>query len=221
MLGGLNRAPREEGGMKTRVFAVCVVIFLFCGVACADSSKLVNPANGHSYQRFDTGMSWTSAKTACANLGGHLATITSQAENDWIWTNLGASGSIWLGGTDSAVEGTWTWITGEPWNYSNWGSGQPDNSRGDQNYLDFWDGALGKWDDDRDSTSHSFVCEWDGICADITVKPHTFTAGTPAKATEVNADFDTLHKNDINLNCQIQALKAIVCQDHPTAGVCQ
>ena len=48
-----------------------------------------------------------------------------------------------------------------------------------------------------------------------------FTLGTPARAAEVNADFDTLHKNDINLNCQIQALKAIVCQDHPTASICQ
>ena len=45
----------------------------------------------------------------------------------------------------------------------------------------------------------------------------TFTAGTPAKAAEVNANFDSL-------SCQIQALqalKAIVCQDHPTASVCQ
>ncbi len=42
----------------------------------------------------------------------------------------------------------------------------------------------------------------------------TFTAGTPAKAAEVNANFDAL-------NCQIQALKAIVCQDHPTASICQ
>ena len=45
----------------------------------------------------------------------------------------------------------------------------------------------------------------------------TFTAGTPAKAAEVNANFDVVR-------CQIQtlqALKAIVCADHPTASVCQ
>jgi hypothetical protein len=41
-----------------------------------------------------------------------------------------------------------------------------------------------------------------------------FTAGTPAKAADVNANFDAL-------NCQIQALKAIVCKNEPTASVCQ
>jgi len=41
-----------------------------------------------------------------------------------------------------------------------------------------------------------------------------FTAGTPAKAADVNANFDAL-------NYQIQALKAIVCKNEPTASVCQ
>jgi hypothetical protein len=50
-----------------------------------------------------------------------------------------------------------------------------------------------------------------GVCSSGVVK---FTAGTPAKAADVNANFDAL-------NCQMQALKAIVCQDHPTASVCQ
>lgn len=50
-----------------------------------------------------------------------------------------------------------------------------------------------------------------GTCSNDVVK---FTSGTPAKATDVNANFDAL-------NCQIQALKAIVCQDHPTADVCK
>ncbi len=63
---------------------------------------------------------------------------------------------------------------------------------------------------------------YEGACtSEVAAKPYTFTPGTSAKATEVNADFDTLYKNDINLNCQIQALKALVCQDHPTASVCQ
>jgi hypothetical protein len=50
-----------------------------------------------------------------------------------------------------------------------------------------------------------------GTCSKEVV---TFTAGTSAKAAEVNANFDAL-------NCQIQALKTIVCQDHPTADVCK
>jgi hypothetical protein len=60
----------------------------FCGVVHADSAKLTNPVNGHSYQRFDAALNWNSAKTTCAGLGGHLATITSQAENDWVCGNV-------------------------------------------------------------------------------------------------------------------------------------
>jgi hypothetical protein len=50
-----------------------------------------------------------------------------------------------------------------------------------------------------------------GTCSSEVVK---FTAGTPAKAADVNANFDA-H------NCQIQALKAAFCQEHPTASLCQ
>jgi hypothetical protein len=50
-----------------------------------------------------------------------------------------------------------------------------------------------------------------GTCSSDIV---TFTAGTPAKAADVNANFYAL-------NCQIQALKAIVCKNEPTASVCQ
>jgi len=211
--------------MKTKVFAVCVVFFLFCGVAHADSAKLVNPANGHSYQRFDTALNWNSAKTACAALGGHLATITSQAENDWVLKNIdiGRVGTaIWLGGTDEVQEGVWQWITGESWSYTNWYPGEPNNGDGPENYLEFY-GVAGVWNDRNGAVAEvAFFCEWDNsVCTDTAVKPYTFTTGSSAKAAEVNADFDTLYQQINTQNCQIQALKAIVCQDHPTASVCQ
>jgi len=66
------------------------------------------------------------------------------------------------------------------------------------------------------------------VCTSIAVKPHTFTTGTPAKAAEVNADFDMLYQQINTQNCQLQtlnsqlqALKAIVCKNDPTASVCQ
>jgi hypothetical protein len=55
------------------------------------------------------------------------------------------------------------------------------------------------------------IYQGQGTCSSEVVK---FTAGTPAKAADVNANFDAL-------NCQIQALKAIVCKNDPTASVCQ
>jgi hypothetical protein len=66
------------------------------------------------------------------------------------------------------------------------------------------------------------------VCPDVAVKPYTFTSGAPAKAIEVNADFDTIYQQINTQNCQIQtlnsqlqALKAIVCKNEPAASVCQ
>ena len=217
--------------MKTRVFAVCSFVFLLLvltNAAQADSAKLVNPADGHSYQRFDTGMNWTSAQTACAGLGGHLATITSQAENDWIIKNiLYIEPDTYLGARYNSS--TWQWITGESFGYTYWGQGEPNLDLKTDMYITMairpglYTNPMGLgWNNVNGTDSYPHLCEWDNsVCTDIAVKPHTFTTGTPAKAAEVNADFDTLYQQINTQNCQIQALKAIVCQDHPTASVCQ
>src|SRR5207248_589334 len=69
--------------------------------------------NGHNYLFVSTLTTWNLARDYCASLGGHLVTITSPAENTFV-QNLAGAGDKWMGLTDSAVEGTFVWITGEP-----------------------------------------------------------------------------------------------------------
>lgn len=76
----------------------------------------------HYYEFVDSAnINWTSARSAAAakslyGLTGYLATITTQAENDFIInkfrTSSGGMPKGWLGGSDSASEGTWRWVTG-------------------------------------------------------------------------------------------------------------
>lgn len=40
--------------------------------------------NGHSYYRSTTSSTWTNSRTACENMGGHLATISNAAENSFL-----------------------------------------------------------------------------------------------------------------------------------------
>jgi len=135
--------------------------------AHADSTLLTNPANGHQYQRFDTPTLWASARAICVEKGGYLATITTEEENIWVWNNLAKLGSnprSMLGGTDQRSEGTWEWITGEPWSYTNWDPGEP-NDDGGQDVLIFGNFNNGSWDDindPRDGTS-PYICEWDKL----------------------------------------------------------
>lgn len=154
--------------------AVVIVFFVFVSSwAYADSLKTQNPTNGHLYQRFDSTMTWHEGKGYCETLGGYLATITSQSEQDFVYTNLISTSpnSVWLGGTDESAEGTWTWVTGEDWNYSNWGGGEPNDYEGAEDYLACFSpldpvayGREGHWNDTAEANHGS--CGWGVDCSE-------------------------------------------------------
>jgi len=99
--------------------------------------KVEDGGNGHYYEGFEVAVTWSEANRLAKALGGHLATITSDAENRWVFDNVGQF-YYWLGGTDALDEGNWTWVTGEEWVYERWGSTQPDNAQGKEHFLHYW-----------------------------------------------------------------------------------
>ena len=64
-------------------------------------------------------ISWDAAKAEAESLGGHLAVITSQEENDALTAALGGNWGGWLG-IHKPVGGAWTSVTGEVVTYTNW-----------------------------------------------------------------------------------------------------
>jgi hypothetical protein len=96
------------------------------------SDPIFNPATGHWYQLNNTKTNYNEAKSFAESKGGYLATITSGAEGQWLYDAFGFalrvdSGWRIFGGSDIDNEGQWEWVTGEPWSYSNWYSGEPNN----------------------------------------------------------------------------------------------
>lgn len=110
---------------------------------------------GHSYYRSTGSATWTTARTNCSNMGGHLVTITTSGEQSFLY-GLWPSG--WIGLTDEVSEGTWRWVTGETYSYKNWNSGEPNNS-GNEDYVQFV--SNGRWNDLNNNSSLPYVLEFE------------------------------------------------------------
>ena len=121
----------------------------------------VSMYNGHIYEIYSAGISWTEAKQYCENRrGGHLMTVNNSGEHDFIKSQLKNTGvtRYYIGGTDEEKEGEWRWVTGEPFTYTCWGEGEPNGGR-NQNHLIFIT-STALWDDYSNiSGSTGFICE--------------------------------------------------------------
>lgn len=124
--------------------------------------------NGHEYRLYDISCTWENAKEYCENIGGYLATVISAEEQQQIETLIGkgSKNQYWLGGTDRETEGVWKWLTGESWNYTNWITGQPDNSRDKEHYLQIYKNA-------HPNTANSQY-KWNDSPNDNIVEPYSF-----------------------------------------------
>lgn len=134
----------------------------------------------HRYQLFDDGGTQKEAINKCEELGGHLLTITSEEEQEYISNMLRESKmkNIWLGA--ELFGDDWRWITGEEFVYQNWISGEPNNVGNIQNAIMMYayDGIdndgnrifIGGWNDEspdgRNWEGYSkeetgYICEWE------------------------------------------------------------
>lgn len=103
---------------------------------------------------------WAQAKAHAETQGGSLATFANQDEWNLAMQSIGTDalldvGGLWIGATDEAVEGTWTWITGKPFVFTQWETGQPDNGSNSDYAAVAGDlgGNSGKWYDYRAATN--------------------------------------------------------------------
>lgn len=142
--------------------ALAAVGILLGLVPQANADPIVNPANGHYYDAISVagGIDWSHARDAAAGrryLGraGHLVTLTSAAEQQFVITNFpnAVSGNYLLGGYQdrnapdyAEPDKGWRWVTGEPWSYTAWVPFQPDNGSNVEDFLHFFSGT-GEWND--------------------------------------------------------------------------
>jgi len=114
------------------------------------------------------------ARAHCMSLGAHLVTISDQQENEFVW-KLDMT-EHWLGASDGKAPketgvGSYSWLDGEPFSYTNWTPGQPNAVESDcdsangggpcyEHCAFQWSG--GQWNDRLCLHMIAAVCEWDG-----------------------------------------------------------
>ena len=105
--------------------------------------------NGHEYDVvLAPGMTWEQARTAAMALGAgwDLATIGTAPENAFVESILPAAGErshFWIGANDLVVEGSFQWVDGTPFAFTDWWGGEP-NDVGNEDYLAY-DIRSGTW----------------------------------------------------------------------------
>jgi len=91
--------------------------------------RVEDGGNGHWYGAEYQFRLWADAKLHAESIGGHLATTTSQPELDAIRplidNSIGAD--YWLGASRSTNSSPWQWVTREPFSFTHWEPGAPDN----------------------------------------------------------------------------------------------
>jgi hypothetical protein len=170
---------------QNRLLLACGLILVVSQLSLAEPVQW--SGNGHSYEVIVSGsISWPIAKSAAEAKGGHLATITSLDELEFVFDLTIDTPGAWISYPEWAVGpwlgardvggGTWEWVTDEPYEEIHHPD-YPDPNDEDLNcthevngdYLIFWgctprpvcNGASGSY--------HSYVIEYDSIEGQVVI----------------------------------------------------
>jgi len=181
------------------------------------SPVVLHGGNGYELVSPPAAITWLDAKSAAEQRfywgrQGHLATITSLEESEFARVTfisglpevLRSAGDMLLGGyqppSSPEPDGNWQWVTGETWGFTNWNTGEPNNTglTGEGRLTAIAPG--GKWNDVSDATTqnHYFV-EYDNLPTVSVLSPgsgyssgHQLYSGSPVYSDAENRFYEPI-----------------------------
>uniref|UniRef100_A0A671R6P6 C-type lectin domain-containing protein n=1 Tax=Sinocyclocheilus anshuiensis TaxID=1608454 RepID=A0A671R6P6_9TELE len=94
--------------------------------------------------------SWTESRRYCTERGANLIIINNRRNKKW-----SDKDRVWIGLTDSDVEGRWKWVDGSTLTSGFWMSAEPDGYRGENCALT----VVGEWADHPCTEEFNWMCE--------------------------------------------------------------
>ena len=175
------------------------------------SYDLLGTFNGKLYLISKQTKTWVNAKAEAASFGLKLVSITSAAENNFL-ASFGQDFLIGL--SDQVNEGTWLWESGEPYSYTNWNPGEPNNS-GNEDFVQMF--SNGKWNDLPISVASKYVVESDcNLNTVLTAGPTSgsvFPLGTTVVSYSASDPSGNTSACSFNITVEDREAPVLVCSN--------
>jgi len=159
------------------------------GFRCEEGQRF--DVGGRAYCGYERPAPWKVAERRCAENGGHLASLdteaTSEALRAALRSPLGAGRAVWMGLRAPRGPGSWAWVTGEPLSAARWDQGEPNNFGGNEGCAE-WLIADGSWNDTRCELRQGYLCQAPKGGAALRCSGRAFKVGAVAHCLESGAE---------------------------------
>ena len=159
--------------MKNLIHTAVVTLFTASAAHAQQAVqwKVSDGGNGHWYGVVaGSGGCWTQHRQLAEQVGGHLVTLTTASESAFV-ESLTTAEFLSIGGIQlpdaCEPECGWTWITGEPWIYTRWDAGQPEDFWGQNGGQDLLVRTTNGWHDASECPPYAgsgYIVEWSADC---------------------------------------------------------